>query len=216
MTPARALAGVAALVAASALILQVGVTVSGQLAAGQPVADGLWRLAGYFTIWGNASVAVVAAAMALAPQSRLAAPAVRTAVLAAIIIVGVVFAVLLRHLLAGYAGLQLVASHLLHDAVPPLFVLAWLAAPHGDLRWRHASWCVLLPAVYLAFVLLRSQVDGFAPYWFLDLPALGPALYARNVAGLAAAFAAVGLVAVAVDMAIASAIRRLARHSSSS
>ncbi|WP_420391850.1 Pr6Pr family membrane protein [Acuticoccus sp.] len=204
----RVIAAVAASVTVAALALQVGLTIASHLADGEGVLAALWRLAGFFTNWGNAAAAVVASAMALVPSSSLAGPRARLAALAAIVLVGIVFAILLRENLTSATGLQAVASRLLHDVTPVLFVLAWAASGHGTLRAVDAAWALVLPAAYLAIVLVRGATEGFVPYWFLDLEGLGAAGYARNAALLALAFAALGLLIVAADRTLG----RIAGH----
>ncbi|RAI03437.1 hypothetical protein DLJ53_02700 [Acuticoccus sediminis] len=209
--PGRLLAGLAAAVAATAVILQFVATTWNFAAEGKTALDALWRLAGFFTIWGNIAVALVGGTVALRPARWFADARVRLATLSAIIIVGLVYAVLLRYQLQQSHGLQRFASHLLHDVVPPLFTVAWIAGRHGRLALRDALWAIVLPGVYLVYVLFRSTLGGFEPYWFLDLATLGPALYARNAAGLAFAFAAMGLLVVLADRGLG----RLAQHPSS-
>ena len=199
MVLTRILAGLTALIALSGMALRTVLNISANLEAGKSAGAALWHLAGVFTIWGNIAVVVVAGAMALAPASRLAAPSVRASVASAIVIIGLVFTLMLRYLLEGESDLTRLASHLMHDASPIAFVLVWLLAGHGTLRWHDAAWSLLLPGLYLIFVLIRGMMEGFAPYWFLDYQTLGIATYARNATGLAIAFAVVGLVLVALD-----------------
>ena len=126
---ARALAATTAAVATVGLAGQVVLTTQDYLARGDGVAAGLWRLAGFFTIWTNLSVLAVAATLALVPTAPLARPVARLAVLPAILVVGVAYTLLLRPLVKDTAVEQLVVSSLLHDFTPPLFLLTWLFAP---------------------------------------------------------------------------------------
>lgn len=195
---AAGVAGLAALTASLALGLQLALTVGAMTADGASVAAATWRFLGFFTILTNLAVAVVGLAMARRSGSRLARPRVRLATAAAIALVGIVYSVALRAAWAP-SGWQAVADHALHDATPPLFLLAWALSAHGALRWRDAAWAGAAPVAYFAYALSRAQVDGWYAYWFLDPATLGPARFTANAALLLAAFLAAGVLLVAAD-----------------
>lgn len=201
----RGLALVAALVGLAALALQLGIIVVKEAQAGlgplPALAAGLWRFVGYFTILGNIFAAVVALAMALAPGRALAGPRVRLAAAVAIVLIGIVYSLLLRHVW-NPTGWQAVADHALHDVMPPLFLLAWAMMPHGRLGFRDALWAMVPPLAYLAYAMARGAHDGWYAYWFLDPAKLGPERMALNAVALAAGFYAAGLLLVALDRAL--------------
>lgn len=202
----RGLALVAALVGFAALALQLGIIVVKEAEAGlgplHALAAGLWRFLGYFTILGNMLAAAVALAMALAPGRALAGPRVRLAAVVAIVLIGIVYSLLLRHVW-NPTGWQAVADHALHDVMPPLFLVAWALMPHGGLAFRDALWAMVPPLAYLAYAMARGAVDGWYAYWFLDPAKLGPERMALNALALAAGFFAAGLLLVALDRALA-------------
>ncbi|WP_447762327.1 Pr6Pr family membrane protein [Sphingopyxis panaciterrae] len=199
---ARTLYGIAALAAWGALVLQLSLSLSVAPEAGQSVAAALWRFLGFFTVLTNGFVAVVATAVVLAPHHRLASTRMRFMALVSIAIVGIVYSLALRHIWDPQ-GWQAVADHALHDAVPLLFILAWLVAPHGGLGWRNIGWGVVPGLLYVIYAFARGAIDGWYAYYFLDPRALGwPALFG-NVAAILAGVLIVALLFVAIDKLLA-------------
>src|ERR1700730_14448 len=101
-----------------------------------PLAGYLFDYFSFFTIEINLLVALVLTISCARPQAEqfLTAPRVASALVVYIIIVGVVYAVLLRHLWHPH-GVQLLADLALHDAVPFLYPIYWLVfLPKGSLR----------------------------------------------------------------------------------
>lgn len=190
----RVIALAAAFTALAGLGIQLGLLIQTMAHPGAA----LWRFLGYFTIIANLLAAIVANAMAFRPQSALASPRARLAALVAIVIVGIVYSVALRRLW-NPQGWQAVADHLLHDMSPPLFALLWLVAKHGTLGWRDAPWALALPAAYCSYALARGAMEGWYAYWFLDAGALAPVQLLVNILVLLCGFAAVAVLAIAVD-----------------
>ena len=184
----------AALAAWSMLGLQLALTLQNMAAAG--LAAGLWRYLGFFTILTNLGVSVVATLMVVRPE--LAGPRVRLATAASILFVAIVYSVALRNIWHP-TGWQAVADHGLHDAVPLLFLIAWLLAGHGALKWRDALWVMAPPLAYCLYAFARGAADGWYAYWFLDPHALGPLKLAGSIAVLAAAVLVIGLILTAID-----------------
>ena len=193
-----AAASLAALVAAAGLLLQLYLIIGLMTAQGAGISFAVWRYLGYFTILTNILLVLVAAAMIFRPDSRLASPRFRLAAATSIVMVGLVYAVALRATWSP-AGWQVVADHLLHDATPALFLLAWLLAPHGGLRWRDALWGVVAPFLYCVYALARGAVEGWYAYWFLDPRALDGVAMLRSMAVLLALVFVIALLLVAVD-----------------
>lgn len=195
----RILAAVTALTAWAALGLQLAILV-GNMGAGA----GLWRFVGFFTILTNLLTAIVATAIALGRTGGLAAPRIRLLTANAIALVGLVYTVALQGLWDPQ-GMQKVADIALHNAVPVLFVLTWLAAPHRGLSWKAIPFALLWPLAYTAYALLRGAADGWYAYWFLDPNTQGAGELMLSVAVLLGAFAAFAALLWWVD-------RRLARR----
>ncbi len=195
---ARVLAGAIAVIGWSALGLQLNVLLVHGMADGLSLFAILSWFFTFFSIQTNILAAAVASAAAIGARNFLAGDSVRAAAAVYLVIVGAVFFLLLRNDVP-WQGLQGIANVLLHYVTPPLYVLFWLVLePKSSLRWRNAAMWLIYPLAYLAFVLLQAQKSGFYPYPFLDLRTLGVVKWSLNVVMLAAAFAGVSLLTVAI------------------
>ena len=200
---ARRLSAIVALVAWGALALQLGIVVVKMAAIGQGFGPALWRFLGYFTVLTNLFVAMVATAYALRPDSPLAGPRARLAAVVSIVLVGIIYALLLRNVWQP-EGWQLVADRLLHQATPVLFLATWALAARGGsgagrLGVHDAAWAMAPPVLYLAYALARGEADGWYAYWFLDPAKLGDERMALNSIVLAVVFLATALIFLGLD-----------------
>jgi len=193
MTIGRIIAGLAAANSAVAIVWRFFLN----LADKAPL-DAIWSLYGYFTIFSNTAVALSGAALVLAPHRWLARPAVRHAVAAAMLGVGIVYSVALRHL-EHFTGAGAIVNHMFHDVAPPLFLLAWLAAPHGALKPWSVATALVFPGTYLLYVLIRGAATGWYPYWFLNPVELGLGSFAVAVLAICAAFAILAAILLGID-----------------
>lgn len=59
-------------------------------------------------------------------------------------------------------------------------MLVWLIwGPRGRLAWRHVPGALVVPLVWVAFMLVRGAIDGTYPYGFTNVAAHGyPAVLA--------------------------------------
>ncbi|NHB76176.1 Pr6Pr family membrane protein [Rhodobacter calidifons] len=189
---ARGLATATALVALVALAMQLWIAAT---AANRPPGMAAWWwLAGYFTILTNLAVAALMGRIALG--SGLSAR-VQGGLVLSILMVGLVYHALLARLWAP-RGLAWWTDQALHSATPLLTLVWWLG--FGDRRVGLHDLPVWLgwPALYAVYALLRGAATGFWPYPFLDADRLGWAEVAGNLAGMVLAFAALGLVLIAL------------------
>ena len=69
---------------------------------------------------------------------------------------------------------------LLHLILPIMYIVHWaIFCEHGKLRWYHPLMCIIMPLIYVAFILIRSLfVSGsngtlVYPYFFLNVDNLG-------------------------------------------
>jgi hypothetical protein len=200
--PARLVAALAAMVAWAGLAIQLGLLIAQFEDQGLGAPAALWRFLGFFTILTNSAVALVATAMALRPAGRLAGPRSRMVTASAILLVGIVYSLALRHIW-NPEGLQRVADHMLHDATPLLFALAWLLFPHEGLRWRQGFWAAVPPLAYCLYAFARGAVDGWYAYYFLDPTQMTIGLLATNMAMLLAGFVVAGMALVTIDRLLA-------------
>lgn len=190
MRPRIAAASLAAL-AWAALLLQLFLTLRLSLANGDGVLRGTWRYLAYFTVLTNLLVAAVATLAARRADGGLDL-GWRGCAVTAIALVGIGYHLLLRHAW-NPQGAQWLADMLLHYAVPVAALAWWIAFPPrariaatAPLRWL--AW----PALYATYALMRGAFDGFYPYPFIDVHALGLPRVLLNAAGLAGAFVLAG------------------------
>jgi hypothetical protein len=198
----RPLALFAALLGWFGLALQLWFSIRLTLDNGGTALGGAWLFLGYYTILTNLLVAGVLTAAARPAQHRAARfllrPGVQTAAAMSIVIVSAVYNLMLRQLWTP-SGWVLVADVIVHDLMPPLYLLHWwLAVPKRGLRWSQVVAWQSYPAGYFAYVLLRGAVNGWYPYPFLDVNTLGYLQVVINALGVLVAFVAVALLLVAL------------------
>lgn len=195
----RTLAGLTAVIAVAALLLQYTLLLD---TPGLGAADATLRYLGYFTILSNIGVAAVCLALARGRRDGLAGPVPRAAVALFIGITGLIYVTLLAPLWDPQ-GAHWWADTGLHYAVPMLYLLGWLAGPHGGLHRRGLLSALAFPTVYLGWALLVGRLSGQYPYPFLDLRALGIALVARNALSVGVVFVVCGALLWWLDGALA-------------
>jgi hypothetical protein len=188
------------------LSVQLCFNIQDALVKNLPVAGHLIDYFSFFTIETNLLVALVLTIYCARPQAAqfLTRPSVKSALVVYIIIVGVVYAVLLRNLWHPH-GLQLLADVVLHDAIPFLYPFYWLAfLPKGSLRWSDPSWWLVYPVLYFLYSMLRGAAYGIYLYPFFDVAQLGFARVSMNAIVLLAVFFGLGVILTAIDHALAS------------
>jgi hypothetical protein len=183
---ARLFATLIAAVSVAGLVLQF--VTYGIDHPGADALDTVWSLARFFTILTNALVAATFVLMAL--RGRMPGPLWMGGLTLWIAIVGVVYYALLAN---AVTGLNAVADRLVHMVTPLLTVAFWLcwAPKHGLSLASVARW-LLWPLVYAGYALLRGQLDGFYPYFFIDPTRIGWDGVLRWSALLCAGFAIAG------------------------
>jgi hypothetical protein len=197
---ARAMAGVVALVIGLGLVVQFNASLS--RVGAWP--ETLWIMLRYFTVIANLLTAIVLAGAALG-RSGFASPARLGGVTVAMMLVGIVYALLLRGMLELSGGDKL-ADQLLHVVAPILVPLFWLLfAPKGGLRRADPLWWTLLPAVYFAYAFARAAWEGVYAYPFMNIGRLGWHPVVVTALVMAAGFIAAGFALLWLD-------RRLSRR----
>ena len=191
----------------AALAVQFVLTVHGRMASGESFLQAAWHFLGLFTYLCNGFVVVCGLSMALRPTPSIGRRRVHLSAAAAIAMVGVIWSLLLRGRSTSI-GLEHAMSHVLHDIVPLLFVLAWVVSDHGGLRWRDGLWAAAVPLAYTFYILIRAKADGWYPYWFIDAGNLTALQLARNLGLIIVAFTATGMALVCVDRRLALRSRR--------
>ncbi len=194
----RSISFVTAATAWAALLLQLYLIIGKLTSEGATVLAAIWRFFGFFTILSNIAVALVATAMISMKPSAI----LRLATVSAIAFVGIIYSVALRTTWQP-TGWQAVADHMLHDATPLLFVVAWLCSEHGTLGWRDAAWTIMAPVAYGIYAMIRGAGDGWYAYWFLDPTQLDAARLVASIAALSVSFVILALVFIAIDKKLA-------------
>jgi hypothetical protein len=167
-----------------------------QLTGNRPLAA-LWSMLMYFTILTNLVVAIAftAAAAGMGVVSWVIAGA-----MLAIVLVGVIYALLLSDLPIGNCRTSALANSLVHRVTPVLVTLYWIAcAPKGTLQWIDAIYWPTYPIGYLGYVLIRGQFTQRYPYHFIDVPQIGWIMTLRNAAGIAFCFVLASLFLIGID-----------------
>jgi hypothetical protein len=177
MSPARLWHAGLALLTLVGLGIEYQVTIAGH--PGQIVSRTVvfWS---FFTILTNALVLVISAGFAL-DRSWALQPSIRVATSVHIVVVAVIFQLLLAALL-HLSGLGWWGNMLVHQLVPALWLIGWVAfRPHGGIS-KTAPLCWLIyPALYGAWVLVYGSITGWYPYPFMDVATHGAAVTARNM-----------------------------------
>jgi hypothetical protein len=170
----------------------VGLQLSIQISRGYSVAN----FFSYFTNLSNlfAAAVLIAGAGRLVPGGAMREPGDFVRGLSAVnmIVVGVVYAALLRHVNLG--SLRPAINLVLHDVMPVAVLLDWLLAPPKQrIGAAFVPACLIVPMLYLAYALGRGSVVDWYPYPFLD-----PEHHANGYLGVAAYAIGVGVTFVIV------------------
>jgi hypothetical protein len=185
------------------LLLQIVTSLLRSHREGSAALVGLWRLAGYFTITTNTIVAVLFTILARSRPGNAMAWASGAGVVAAttvhILFVGIAYSVLLRGTWHPQ-GLDFVADEIVHDVVPLLVLLYWWrCVPKGRLRAAQLPYWLMYPAVYLGYALMRGAVEGWYPYYFIDVKAQGYAATFRVAGAIMVVMILMCLGLIAID-----------------
>lgn len=167
-----------------------------------PVAERIVRYFSFFTVVANGIIAIVTTAIALAPESRFSRRVENGSVLTAaavyISIVAVVYSLFLRAVVNAQ-GWHLISDHIVHDAIPPLFVLFWLIyARKSDIGWLDPVKWLIVPVLYIAYSLIHGAFDSWYPYWFADVTKLGYPTALKNSGFVLVAFLVFGIIFAAI------------------
>lgn len=162
------------------------------------VRSAFWVLSDYFTVLTNLAVAIVFTRASLRfGDSRH--PRLIAGLTLAILLVGAVYAILLRPIDHPH-GIALVATIFLHMVTPILVALFWLTIVRkGALRAADPLLFALFPLIYFAYAMARGAADGHYPYFFINVTKIGVQRTLVNAALIAAAFLIAGYVLLLID-----------------
>lgn len=135
------------------------------------------RFFSFFTILLNLLVTVYFSyhAFKLKSQNRnlLDQPGFLTAITVYITIVGIVYQTILRQLWEP-TGLQKIVDELLHSVMPICTILYWsLYENKSVVKWTQIPKWLVVPLIYLVYILIRGKSSGFYPYPFVNVSDLG-------------------------------------------
>ena len=110
---------------------------------------------------------------------------------------GVNYHVLLSGRVPEMGPLWWTADRMLHYLVPVASVAWWMASvPKSRLRFSDPPTWLVYPVTYLGYALVRGAFDGWYPYYFLDVSALGYTRALTNAAALTIAMLVAGYAVV--------------------
>ncbi|RYE16627.1 MAG: hypothetical protein EOP51_25450 [Sphingobacteriales bacterium] len=194
-----------------ALVLQFVISTQGYMADGRSLAGALIEILSFFTIQTNLLIAIALSAILLVPRSRwgrfFGQTSVLTAIAVYILIVGLVYAVVLKGIWQ-LQGLFKLADVLLHEVSPVIFLLYWLFfVPKEKLRWSLLFPWAIFPLLYLVYSLLRGAVTGGYPYPFINVAKLGYGQVMINSGGVLVVFLVFGALLIGVSRSMADSIK---------
>lgn len=149
------------------------------------VGESLLRFFSYFTILTNTLVALHFTVRVFGLKRRawvlFHRRATPMALTAFILVVGVVYQVVLRHIW-NPTGLQQIVDELLHTVIPVFMYAYWLIfCARIFVGWKELQSWLLYPILYVVWVLVRGHFSGFYPYTFMEVPRLGMGPVILNV-----------------------------------
>ncbi len=141
----------------------------------------------FFTVQANLlGVAVLGMSALGLPASPARRGVLRGAAVFALVLTGLVFAILLTDVQEDLQLTKPWVNTVLHQVMPVVVVLDWVLDPPGRrLTWRAGAAWLAFPAVWTLYTLARGAITGWYPYPFID-PALHGA--GRVVANCATIF----------------------------
>jgi hypothetical protein len=161
-----------------------------------PLGVGTLNFFSYFTILSNVSATVVLAlgGAALLLGRRGVPEGVRGAVTVAMVVTGVIYAVILQQQEAGQVAAWI--DDVVHRIMPAAVLLDWLVVPPRSRQpYSIVRYWLLFPLAFAAYSLIRGHFLNWYPYPFLNP---GPRGYAHVALGCFL----IALVIVAVCLAV--------------
>jgi len=161
----------------------------------------------YFTIWSNVVVALAATVLARGARGATWHRVLLLDALLMIVVTAIVYQLLLAPSI-DVQGWSIITDPTQHVVVPVLAVAAWVwAGPRGWVSGRLVPLALVVPVLWVAWMLARGAVIGSYPYGFV---AVGERGYPAVLATIAMILA-FGLVVAAVLWAVDTALSRRTR-----
>lgn len=170
------------------------------------------RFLTYFTLLSNMAGAAAFLFPALAPRSAAGQfferPSVRTAAALYLVVVGAVYHAILASRWDPQ-GWQLAADIVLHTVMPLAIIADWaFLTPKRGVKLTMIPPALLFPLGFGIWALALGAANGFYPYPFLDVTALGYPQVALNLVLLLALFAGLGAAMVLAGRRLSAASQR--------
>lgn len=200
----RVCAAIIAGLAWFALAVQLYFNIEEALIKDTAVSGNLVRYFSFFTIQTNILIALALTSSFAWPYAEffLTKSSVISGFVVYIIVVGGVYAAMLRHLWHPQ-GLQYFADVILHNVIPLVYPLYWLVfLPKGQLRWIDPLRWLYFPMIFFVYSMGRGAAFGAYPYPFIDAAKLGASRVIGNAFVLLAIFCILGVVLTAIDRAL--------------
>ncbi|CAM3887871.1 Pr6Pr family membrane protein [Nocardioides zeicaulis] len=139
----------------------------------------------YFTIWSNVVVAVSLTLLLARPLRASAATRVlRLSGLLMITVTAIVYQVLLAPTV-DVTGWSLLTDPVLHVVTPVLTVVVWVVwGPRGWVTLREVPLALVIPLVWIVWMLVRGAVVHAYPYGFANVEELGYATVATTLVAI--------------------------------
>ena len=198
-----------------ALILQLYIIITNNIANDTSVVDGVIKFFSFFTVLTNILVALSLTAGLISTASGMGKfffrVSVKSAIAVYIAIVSIIYNFVLRQLW-NPQGLQLIADILLHQVIPLLYVFYWIAfVPKGTLAWKFPVRLLIYPLIYLTYIIVRGAATGHYPYPFMDVTQIGTEQVLLNTLLIMIGFITIGFLLVITDMSMKPKARRRSR-----
>jgi len=188
----RLMAALLAFLGWAALVLQLWLTLTNGFSGARPTDQIIINFFSYFTVLINLLVAIIFTWFALAPPGPPATLQAATAAYITVVAIG--YSLLLRSIWDP-EGIQKIVDVMLHDIMPLLYVIFWIAFCRQlrTLPRNHAYLWLIGPFVYLVYSMVRGHRVGWYPYHFLNPSIVGYPLVICAITGFLIAFLLFGL-----------------------
>jgi hypothetical protein len=135
------------------------------------------RFFSFFTILTNTLVAIYFTVVSLNLKKKALnffyRPSTLTAIAMYIMVVGLVYQFVLRHIWQPQ-GMQRVVDELLHTFIPSFVFLYWILDKRkSEISYKALTAWLIYPFCYIVFILIRGYASGFYPYPFVHVANLG-------------------------------------------
>ncbi|TDW29355.1 Pr6Pr family membrane protein [Cryobacterium psychrophilum] len=128
----------------------------------------------YFTVLSAMTTVIVLVTAATIALRRPRDPAwldmARVMITTYILVSGVVYAIIVWQAASvNYSIAVPWSSQILHFWIPAFVLIDWIVDPYkARVPWRYLAWVIVFPVIWLVGTLIRGDILGWYPYFFLD------------------------------------------------